>query len=61
MIVTCVQRSSYVYVYDESNRQLFYQFGELAGYTSNSVSIKKDDYIYTFDEKGHKISSHYSK
>lgn len=61
MISVAIQRGSYIYVYDEKNRQLYSKYGELAGFTSSSVSIRRGNYIYTYDIKGNQISSHYSK
>lgn len=55
-ITTAVQKGSMVYVYD-GNRQLFCKPGELHGYTANSLSVKKNGFIFTFDEKGRQISS----
>ena len=54
-IAMAVQRSEWVYVYDEKNRQLFSKTGTLSGYTSNTVSVKWQGYIYTYDEKGRQI------
>ena len=47
MIGTAVQRGNYVYVYDEKNRQLYSQYGELYGFTGSTVSIKRNNYVYT--------------
>ena len=60
MIITCVQKGSYVYVYGQGNRQLFMENGILVGYTGNSVSIKKQSYVYTYDANHRLISQHYS-
>lgn len=58
MIETCVQRGSHVYVYGSGNHLLFSVDGELQGYTSSTVSVKRGSAIKTYDEKGHLISSH---
>lgn len=59
MIVTAVQKGKLVYVYGVGNRVLFSQYGELHGYTSGSVSVKKGNLIYTYNERGVVISSHH--
>lgn len=59
MIVTAVQKGNIVYVYGTGNRVLFSQSGELHGYTSSSVSVKKGNMIYTYNERGSTISSHH--
>ena len=58
MIITAVERGGWVYVYGEGNHELFRECGELNGYTSSSVSIKRNGYIYTYDTKHHVIASH---
>ncbi len=56
-ISIAVEKHGFVEVYDDKNKRLFHERGELYGYTSNSVSVKKQDgFIYTYDEQGHKIS-----
>ena len=62
-IGNAVQRSSFVYVYDEKGRQLCTlsagagpQDG-LKGYTSSTVNIRRAAFIYTYDEKGRQIST----
>ncbi len=61
MIVTCVQRGNYVYVYGEGNRQLCSQFGTLHGYTGSTFAVKRGDYVYVYDERNRLISSQFSK
>lgn len=56
MIITAVQKGNFVYVYGTGNRTLFSKIGELHGYTSNSVSIKKGNLIYTYNERGIQIA-----
>ena len=58
-----VQRSSFVYVYDDKGHQLCTlsagngpQDG-LKGYTSSTVNIRRGAFIYTYDEKGRQIST----
>ena len=58
MIVTAIQKGSSVYVYGDGNRVLFVQNGELHGYTGGSVSVKKGNVIYTYNERGSVISTH---
>lgn len=60
MIVTAVQKGKLVYVYGAGNRVLFSQYGELHGYTSSSVSVKKGNLIYTYNERGVVISTHHA-
>lgn len=59
MISVAVQKGKYVYVYDEKNRQISSQYGELYGFTSSTFSVKKLKYVYTYDEKAHQISCHF--
>lgn len=56
-IMLAQERGSFVYVYDENNRHLFTKSGELHGYTSNSVTVKRGSVLYTYNEKGLQISS----
>lgn len=51
-IGTAVQRGSWVYVYDDKNRQTASIPGELHGFTGTSVSVKRGNWIYVFDEHG---------
>ncbi len=57
-IGNAVERSGFVYVYDEKGQQLCMIFaGEgLTGYTSTTVSIKQSGFIHTYDEKGQHLS-----
>lgn len=57
-IATANQKGSFVYVYDEKGRQLFSRTGELLGYTSHSVTIKRSNFAYTYDDKGRQTQSH---
>ncbi|MGH2326939.1 hypothetical protein ACRCD5_01135 [Campylobacter taeniopygiae] len=55
-------KGSLLYVYD-GNKQLYSRpfnpkTDALIGFTSSTVSIKRDRVIYTYDEKGHQISYH---
>lgn len=61
MIETAIQKGSYVYVYGQGNRSLFSCPGELHGFTSATVSVRRGSYVYTYDARGHVISSHYAK
>ena len=56
-ITSAIQRGSFVYVYDEKNRQVGCYGGALHGYTGSSVSVKRGAFIYTYDEKGRQISA----
>lgn len=58
MISTAVQRSGYVYAYNERKTVAFSAPGELVGFTGSTVSIKRGGYIYVYNEKGTVISSH---
>ncbi len=51
MIVTAIQRGINVIVYTARNQILFSVQGTLVGYTGNTVSIKRDSWIYTYDVK----------
>ncbi len=51
-IGSAIQKGSHVYVYDEHNSLLFNRQGELMGYTSNTVSLRTGNSIYTYNEKG---------
>lgn len=46
------QKGNVVLVYDENNRQIFMQSGELHGYTSGTVTVKRGNVLLMFDEKG---------
>lgn len=56
-IGTAVQRGSWVYVFDDKNRQLTTISGELHGFTGTSVSVKRGNWIYVFDEHGHQTGT----
>lgn len=60
MITHAIQRGGYVFAYNGS-QQLFGKPGELSGYTSSTVSVRRGNYIFVFDIKGNLISSHSSK
>lgn len=55
-IGNAVERGSNVYVYDERNSPLFSRPGELHGYTSNTVSILRENRIHTYDSRGTSLS-----
>ncbi|WP_104759959.1 hypothetical protein [Helicobacter bizzozeronii] len=57
-ISSAVQKGSSVYVYDEKNKHIFTQSGELVGFTGNTVSVKKGSSVYVYDEKGHHTATH---
>lgn len=51
------QESAFVRVYDENGSILFSLPGELASYTSSTVSIKDGSFIRVYDSNGsHKFS-----
>lgn len=52
MITAAIERNGFVYVYGEGNRSLFSVLGELHGYTGTSVSVRRGDFIYIYNEKG---------
>jgi hypothetical protein len=62
-IGNAVQRSGFVYVYNEKGQQLFTQPagshpGEgLKGYTSGTVNIQRSGFIYTYNEKGQQVAT----
>lgn len=58
MISHAIQKGSGVYVYNEKNEMIFCKIGELYGYTSSSVSIKKAFCIYVYNDKGALKSTH---
>ena len=62
-IANAVQRGSFVYVYDERNRQIFTvpagngASDGLKGYTGASVNVRRRNFIYTYDDRGRQMSS----
>lgn len=58
MIITAVQRGSFVYVYNENNNQIACQSGTLVGFTGSSFSVKRGSFIYTYNERNSQISCH---
>ena len=62
-IGNAIQRGSYVYIYDENNRQTgSVPAGSgpndgLKGYTSSQVNVQRGSYIYSHDERGRQIGS----
>jgi hypothetical protein len=53
MIVAAKQINKKVWVYNEKGNILFNRYGELMGYTSNTISIKNDTgVIIVYDDKG---------
>lgn len=54
-IGTVTQRGSMVYVYDEHGHLKFTQSGELVGYTSGTVTVRRGSgsLVYVYDENGH--------
>ena len=61
-IASAVERNGYVFVYDETGRQLTAipcgnQPGDgLQGYTSTTVSIRRGAFVLIHDERGRQIS-----
>lgn len=51
MIVTAIQRGDNVVVYTARNQILFTVGGTLLGYTGSSVTLRRGDWIYTYDER----------
>ena len=56
MIATVVQKGIFIQVYNEKGQTLFSQNGELQGFTSNSVSVKRGNAVYVYNEKGQQIN-----
>jgi hypothetical protein len=62
-IGNAIEKSHFVYVYDEKGKQLFAKpsgnaAGDgLKGYTSTTVSIQRASFIYTYNEKGSQVSA----
>ncbi|MDI9849519.1 hypothetical protein QM467_15795 [Rhodoblastus sp. 17X3] len=62
-IGNAVQRSSFIYVYDEKGHQIAtIPAGSgpkdgLTGYTSSTVNVRRGSFIYTYDAKGRQIAS----
>jgi hypothetical protein len=62
-IGNAVQRGSFVYVYNDANRQLCTipagnGAGDgLTGYTSSRVNIRRGSFIYSYDEKGRQVGT----
>lgn len=62
-IGNAVQRGSFVYVYDENNRQIASipagsgKDDGLKGYTGSTVNVRRGSFIYTYDEKGRQKGS----
>lgn len=52
-IAAVKQKGGDIYVYNEKGILLFNKHGELAGYTSSTVSVKKGNQVSTYDEKGY--------
>ena len=53
MIVAAKQINKKVWVYNEKGNILFNRYGELMGYTGNTISIKNDiGVIIVYDDKG---------
>ena len=58
MIITAIQKGSMVYVYGEHNRLLVTKSGDLHGYMGSSVSVKKGNTVYTYNDRGSFDSTH---
>ena len=58
MIALAIQKGNDVHVYDENDRPIFYINGELAGFTSSTVSIKRDGCIFVYNDKGQPMFYH---
>lgn len=56
-IEVAVQRGGLVSVVGSKNRQLFSKSGDLHGYTGSSVSIKRGNVIYTYNDRGGQIGA----
>jgi len=49
------KKGSFIYVYDEKNRQLFTKSGDLHGYTSSTVTVKQGSFLYTLMKKDDRL------
>ena len=66
-IGNAIERNSDVIVFDEKGSVLWTkstgknsnQNNGLKGYTSSSVNIQRDSYIYTYDDKGREIAANH--
>ena len=62
-IGNAVQKGSFVYIYDESGRQLatltagLGKDDGLKGYTGSTVNVRRGAFIYTYDEKGRQTAT----
>lgn len=45
------QKGNWVVAYDENNRELWTRSGELYGYTSSTVTIKREGWLVMYNEK----------
>ncbi len=54
-IGTVTQRGNMIYIYDERGHLKFTQSGELVGYTSGTVTVRRGggSLVYVYDENGH--------
>ena len=59
MITVAVEKHGEVHVYGENNRLLFLKSGQLYGFTSTTVSVKRGGEVCVYDAKGSLLSLHY--
>jgi len=61
MIAYANIKDGYVEAYDESGNRLWDKRvdddDQVVGITAKTVSVKRDDYIYVYDENGYEVSS----
>ena len=55
-ITNVIQRGNACHVYNEKNSNIFTIPGELMGYTSTTVNVKRQHSIYTYNEKNQQIA-----
>ena len=55
-IANVIQRGNACHVYNEKNSNIFTIPGELMGYTSTTVNVKRQHAIYTYNEKNQQIA-----
>ncbi len=59
-IASAIKKGSAVYAYDEKGHQIFCKpvgnDGELLGYTSSTLTVRRRKAAYTYNDKGHQIS-----
>lgn len=60
-IASAVQKGTNVYVYNEKGIHLFNRVGELVGFTSTTVTVKKGSSVICYDATGKTLFTHSAK